>query len=133
MLKMQTDRDLEAKIIQLFVRKDKRERYLVFINKTKTRDKFISELAHFRDLDFDNFEKISGDERQFIKTRISTLANISDCYAISENRKIDGQRIDIKTALDETIGSGMGTILVFGDGDTVYFEGEEMNERWLSL
>jgi len=124
--------EIESKTIQKFVRKDKRDRYLAFISKTKTRDKFVSELAHFSDFEPSFFYKVYGDIRQVIQTRIKTFKNQTDCYAISENREIDGQRIAIKTALDKTIGYGMGTILVFGDIDLVYFEGEEPNDRLIS-
>jgi hypothetical protein len=124
--------EIESQIIQKFVRKDKRDRYLAFISKQKTRYKFVSELAHFNDFEPNRFDKVSGDKRQVIQTRIKTIKNQSDCYAISENREIDGQRIDIKTALEKTIGYGMGTILVFGDIDIVYFEGEGPNDRLIS-
>ena len=116
----------------MFVRKDKRDRCLTFISKLKTRNKFVSELAHFSDFEPDYFDKITGDIRHIIQTRIKTIKNQTDCYVISENREIDGQRINIKTALDKTIGYGMGTILVFGDTDFIYFEGEESNDRLIS-
>jgi hypothetical protein len=54
------------------------------------------------------------------------------CYVISENRNIDTKTMDIKDAIKETVGYGMGTILVFGEADMVLFEGEEINTRYIS-
>jgi len=128
----QENTEIESKTIQKFVRKDKIDSYLTFISKPKTRDKFVSKLAHFNDFEPDSFDKVDGDIRQIILNRIKTIKNQTDCYVISENREIDGQKIDIKTALDKTIGYGMGTILVFGNSTIVYFEGENPNDRFIS-
>lgn len=40
--------------------------------------------------------------------------------------------LNIHFALDETVGYGMATILVFGDADIVYYEGENASERLIS-
>lgn len=107
--------DIERKVIVRFVLKTKRDRYLSFIENDKTRDKFISDLAHFRDLRQKWFDEISGDEKNVIKDRIKVLGAIKDCYLISENAVLDRKRLDIDTALSKTIGHGMGTLIVFGD------------------
>jgi hypothetical protein len=41
---------------------------------------------------------------------------------MSENTKIDTKTLNIKEAINQTIGYNMGTILVFGDADMIYFE-----------
>jgi len=58
---------------------------------------------------------------------------LNQCYIISENKQIDRQIMDAESALIETIGYGMGTILVFGDAEIVYYEGEERGDRWISI
>lgn len=42
--------DIESKVIERFVIKSKRERYLAFIKNDKSRNKFVKELAHFSDI-----------------------------------------------------------------------------------
>ena len=54
------------------------------------------------------------------------------CYVISENKEIDTKTLDIELAISKTIGYGMGTILVFGNADTIYYECETMNTRYIS-
>jgi len=124
--------DIEKKVIERFVVKTKRDRYLTFVESDKTRHKFISELAHFRDLRQERFDEISGDEKKVIKDRIKGLGTIKDCYLISENSELDRKRLDIDTALNKTIGYGMGTLIVFGDAEIVFYEAEGPNDRWLS-
>jgi hypothetical protein len=124
--------DIEKKVIERFVVKTKRDRYLTFVESDKTRHKFISELAHFRDLRKERFDEISGDEKKIIKDRIKSLGNIKDCYLISENSELDRKRLDIDTALNMTIGYGMGTFIVFGDAEIVFYEAEGPSDRWLS-
>lgn len=129
---MTSDINIENKVIQRFVIKPKRERYLSFINKIKTREKFINDLHHMNFLQQDLFDKVEGNEREFIKERLSFLGNIKDCYVISENNRIDKKRLDIDTALTEVIGSDIGTLLVFGDAEILYSEAEGLNNRLIS-
>jgi hypothetical protein len=78
------------------------------------------------------FEEVRGDERKIIKDRIKNLGKLKDCYLISESSNRDQKRFDIDTALNETIGYGLGTLIVFGDAEIVYYEGEETGDRWIS-
>jgi len=127
-----TTTELESKVINRFVIKDKRDRYLNFISKDKTRDKFTFELAHFRDLDLRLFEEVKGDERKMIKNKLKVLFKLTDCYLISEDKELDRKRLTVDEALQETIGHGMGTLVVFGDAEMVFYEGEGPSNRWIS-
>ena len=124
--------ELERKVIERFVLKSKRDRYFNFIKSDKTRKKFNKELAHFRDLRLEKFEEVKSDKVKVIKDRIKSLGNIKDCYLISENSELDKKTLDIDTALNETIGLGMGTLIVFGDAEIVYYEAEGPSDRWIS-
>lgn len=129
---MTSNIDIEAKVIQRFVIKTKQDRYLTFIKNEKTRPKFINDLSHINFLREDLFDKVEGNEYEFIKQRIKVLGNLKDCYIISENQRIDKKRLDIDTALTETIGADQGTLLVFGDAEILYSEAEGFNNRWIS-
>ena|SRR5687768_10041498 len=124
--------DIESKVIERFVIKTKRDRYLTFIKSEKTRPKFINDLSHINFLREDLFDKVEGNGYEFIKQRIKLLGNPKDCYVISENQRIDKKRLDIDTALTETIGADQGTLLVFGDAEILYSEAEGLNNRWIS-
>jgi hypothetical protein len=127
---MNFDIDLETKVIQRFIVSPKQERYLSFIQKEKTRDKFVKELAHFSS-QLKDFEEIKGNEWKVIEVALANLGNPSDCYIISESSKFDGKRMQIDEAL-KVIGNGMGSLLVFGDAEQVYYEGEGPSDRWIS-
>jgi predicted patatin/cPLA2 family phospholipase len=129
---MTSNIDIEAKVIQRFVIKTKQDRYLTFIKSEKTRPKFINDLSHINFLREDLFDKVEGNEYEFIKQRIKALGNLKDCYVISENKLIDKKRLGIDTALTETIGADQGTLLVFGDAEILYSEAEGFNNRWIS-
>ena len=129
---MTSNIDLEAKVIQRFVIKTKQERYMTFIKSEKTRSKFINDLSHINFLREDLFDKVEGNEFEFIKQRIKALGNLKDFYVISENQRIDKKRLDIDTALTETIGADQGTLLVFGEAEILYSESEGFNNRWIS-
>lgn len=127
-----TGNELEILTINKFFKKDKAKRYVDFVLKPSLRPKFIARLAHLEELDYDKFRKLGHNEAADILDATKN-AKIDSCYCISENKRIDGQFLDIMVAIQETIGYGMGTLLVFGSAEVVFYEGEEMNDRWLSL
>jgi len=122
--------DIETQVIKKFIIKSKQDRYLAFISKEKTRGKFLDKLAHFS-AELKEFDEIENNEYEEIRQRIKPLKNIRDCYIMSENRDIDGRRMEIEEALTETIGYGFGTLIVFGNAEVVYYEGEGKNDRWI--
>lgn len=127
---MNPEINIETKVIENYIVKNKRNRYLNFIKKPKTRKKFTDELAHFSS-QLDNFEKIETSEWDVINEKLKRIKSTQDCYVISENYETDGKRMKIDNALTETIGMGMGTLIVFGNADLVFYEGEGPSERWI--
>jgi hypothetical protein len=124
--------DLEIKVINTFIVKEKQARYIEFISSTQTRNKFIDNLPHFRDLQWDLFEEITNDDE--ILNRLKSLkSHIKDCYIISEDNKIDQKIFPVQEAI-KTIGGyrDHATMLVFGNAELVYFEGEPPHNRYIS-
>ena len=125
--------DLESKVIQRFIVKSKQNRYIQFVNSPKNRKKFIANLAHFHDLQADAFELVSGIEEDAVRHALARQGiSATTCYVISENSRIDTQTLDISEALRVTVGYQMGTMLVFGNADMLYYESETMKIRYIS-
>ncbi len=127
---MNPDLNIESKVIENFIVKSKRERYLQFIKKEKTRKKFTDELAHFSD-QLELFEEIKTNEWAVIDERLKRLGLTGECYVISENKELDGKRMETEKALTQAIGMGMGTLIVFGNAELVFYEGEGPSDRWI--
>jgi hypothetical protein len=127
-----TNQELEILTINRYFKKDKAKRYVDFVLKDKTRPKFISELAHLHDLEYSKFQKIERDEKASIRSIVNKW-KLTKCYVISEDKRIDRQFLEIELALERTIGYGMGTLLVFGKAEVIYYEGEEPKNRWISV
>jgi hypothetical protein len=130
---MTQNADLEIKVIKKFVEKARQDRYIQFVSSTKSRNKFIKDLPHFHFFNWDLFDAVKGNEEQTILQAVQRNGvTYKTCYVISENAKIDAKTLDTKEAISETVGCGVGTILVFGDADMIYFESEEINARFIS-
>jgi hypothetical protein len=128
-----TSRELEILTINRYFNEDKAKRYVGFVMKDKTRPKFLASLAHLRDLNYSKFRKVTLAESKVVLEQAAKL-KLSTCYVISENKQIDGQYLNVESALEATIGYGMGTILVFGGGaELIYYEGEDRMDRWISI
>jgi hypothetical protein len=130
---MEYNHSLENKVVNKFFIKEKRERIKAFLGNPKRRRDFTFSLAHCQDLRFEKFNKVTGrNEAMQISKYVSKLEKINTCYIISENENIDGKVLKITEALNETIGRGDGTLLVFGDAEILFFEGESAKDRWIS-
>ena len=134
---MYTKEELEIEAIRRFLMKGRRERVLELL---KTRD--IGEgfgiLAHFsRYLDLRFFTKIpsmtSDKEIRFILDEVRKYTSSNNCYVMSEDRDLDGKEINLKEALEEIVGRGIGSFLILEQGKIAYYEGETMKERYLGL
>jgi len=124
--------EIEKKVIKKFVKKTKQERYICFISVPKNRIKFTQTLAHFHDLNLMEFEKVTGDVEKIIFDRINKSGGSSNCYLISESSNFDQKVLDLKNALNEVIGRGIGTIIVIGNAENIIYEGEGPNDRFIN-
>ena len=125
--------DLETKVIKKFIDKSKQDRFIQFISSVNNRHKFIEELAHFNHFKWNLFEAVVGNEEHIISTTLQKYKVPGDiCYAISEDPELDGQLLYTSQALKEIVGHGNGTILVFGNADFIFYEGEGMKSRYIS-
>jgi hypothetical protein len=130
---MAQNADLESTVIQRFIVKSKQDRYLQFVNSPKNRKKLIANLVHFRDLEEDAFDLVTGIEEDVVRQALTQQGiSASTCYVISENARIDTLTLGLSEAMRETIGQQMGTFLVFGNADALYYESETMKIRYIS-
>jgi len=127
-----TEQELEILTVRKYTQKEKSDRYAGFVSNPRSRSKFIANLAHLKDLDFRKFRKLDNNEADQVR-EMARRAEFNTCYVISENKRIDGRFLDVEKAIHETIGYGMGTLLVFGSAEVVYYEGEEVGDRWISI
>jgi hypothetical protein len=117
----------EQGVVQAFILPARQERYLEFLKSPKNRKKFINTLAHFKHLDLRFAASIAGSQ-----SNPSALAKLlvakgagAQCWIISENSVLDGKELDLETALNETVGSQMGTFISCIPGKLAFFEDED--------
>jgi hypothetical protein len=124
---------LEIKVVEKFIIKNKRDRYIQFLSSPKARKKFIKDIGHPGVFDMELFDKVQGAEDDFIIDRLNNLKiDSSYCYIISENANIDTMRLEIKKAFGATICYDMPSILVFGNAEAIFMEYEGLNNRYMS-
>lgn len=131
---MAQDFDLEAKVVSRFVVKAKRDRYLSFVTSPRNRSKLLADLHNATVfLKMEVFEQVTGLEEEIIRQALQRHGlSTSTCYVISDNKRLDTQVLPLPEALRAVVGWGLGTLLVFGEAQVVYFEGEGKNVRYIS-
>ncbi len=125
---------IEEQFIKKFVVKDKQERFLNFLNSKNNRSKFTKELYHFADFNPKLFCKIHGNEneRDLILSRLKTKPKLKNCWIISANPESDSKQVEISDAIENYVGQE-GSILIFGDAEIIYYEGEAPDQRFISV
>jgi hypothetical protein len=123
----------EEELIKSFFMPTKRQRYLDFVSKPKTRQKFLLELAHFKSLDPRYLLTIppSKPHPKDITQILTQKGAPPLCWVTSEDRRLDGKEMPLSEALGQVVGRQMGTFLSCIPGRLAYFEGEGMGVRWI--
>ena len=120
-------------VVKAFVVKAKRDRYLGFVSSAKNRKKFTKALAHFHDFDSRVLKPIppNSHNAQKILDLLKQKGAGQECFLISESSKLDNRSMELKKALEEIVGFGLATIVSCIPGKLAYYEGEEINERYI--
>jgi hypothetical protein len=127
--------DLERKFISRYVIKAKRNRYLGFIEREKTRGLFLGMLYHGQDFDKQLFQELKGNHQkqlEAILAKTQPFKKNDSCYVISVDSKWDGQEIPLAKAIEEIVGRE-GSLILFAEGAVIYYEGEGPHNCYLSL
>jgi len=113
--------------VKAFIIPVRQERYLEFLKSQKNRTKFIAQLAHFKHLNPVFMVGIPGNQQNpsSLQRLLAGKGAGTKCWVISENSELDGQEIDLQTALEKTIGYQMGTFISCIPGKLAYFEDED--------
>lgn len=110
---MNTQSAHEEGIVRAFILPIRRRRYLEFLKSPKTRKKFTGELAHFKHLDTRKVVSIPGRQqhpKEILELLVAKGAGAA-CWVMSENQDLDAQEMELREALEETIGRQMGTFI----------------------
>jgi hypothetical protein len=118
----------EEAAVKAFIRSDRQQRYLRFLKNPTQRSRFTSELAHFKALDPKCLVAIPPNQQNAssVAELLATKGAGSRCWVISVNSVLDSRELDLREALDGTIGRGMGTIISCVAGKLGYFEDEDV-------
>jgi hypothetical protein len=117
----------EEALVKAFIPAHRQERFLEIIAKPKKRAKLLTQLAHFKALDPKFMVVIPSNQRNPIALAKLLRAKGAgpSCYVMSENSELDGREMDLETALEETVGGQMGTLISCVPGRLGYFEDED--------
>lgn len=121
----------ELQLIAAFITRSKRDRYREFVSNPKLRRKFTSGLAHFSDFDPSYRLPIPSNKlfTDNIARELQKRRSPSVVFAISEDPSLDRQELPLLDALNQVVGSGMGTILSCIPGRLAFVETED--ERFI--
>ncbi|MFN7919286.1 MAG: hypothetical protein U0Q16_04270 [Bryobacteraceae bacterium] len=104
------ERRREQQLLGTFAAPAKRERYIELLGSPKGRKKVLNALDHFGDLDPSRCHRISPDLQtpEQIASLLRQLAAPNTCYIFSSNTGLDGEILDLDSALTEIVGGGYG-------------------------
>jgi hypothetical protein len=105
--------DHSEAIISAFIRPERAPRYLALLAKRGGREKLRAKLAHLADLDPRFAQPVHGSEAtpQALERLLKAKGAPARCYCLSEDSEIDGKDLPLSEALEQVVGSGMGTFI----------------------
>jgi len=123
--------DHEQALIAAFAKRSKRDRYREILSDPRLRHKFTSRLPHFAD--FDPRYRLSIPSNKLfvgnITAELQKRHSPSIVFAISEDPALDQREISLVEALNQIVGSGMGSVLSCLPGRLAFVETED--ERFI--
>ena len=122
-----------AEIIKLFVVKEKRDRFLSFIESPKRYDDFLDELLNDpRNLDPESIIEISNNEQapEIILNKLQKLGASNLAYVVSLDRDADGKIGNLREIIFSEVGHSIGTIIYCVGSALGYYEDHE-NFRYI--
>jgi hypothetical protein len=116
----------EEALIRAFILPNRVERYLECLKNPKKRTKFHQELHHFKALNPKYLVPILPrlQHADSIEELLKAKGAAQTCWMICGNRELDGREIELREALEETVGYGIGTLISCVPGKLGYFEDE---------
>lgn len=125
--------DAEVALFRAFALPAKRQRYVELIATNRGREKILSSLDHFKDLDPRVCRQLNASEQNApeILRMLKSLGAPPMCYVMSSDRELDGRELDLQQALRKIVGRGQGAFVSCLPGELAYFEGEETRARYL--
>ena len=114
-------------LVKAFIPAHRQERFLEIIAKPKKRAQLLTELSHFTALNPKFMVAIPPNQQNppALAKLLKAKGAGPTCYVMSENSRLDGQEVNLETALKETVGSQMGTLISCVPGKLGYFEDED--------
>lgn len=123
------DKEHEEVLVRNFLNKRIQDRFFYELGSVKKRVNALSRLCHKYQEVFvmEHLIEIPAPNSDYIEIYrlLKSYGATDDCYAISFNRKIDGQHLTLKHALTEAVGFGMPSIISCFPDKLLYFESEQ--------
>src|SRR4051812_9301888 len=118
-------KDSDKALIENFIQRARRQRWLALMQSEKGRKKLRSTLAHFGDFDPAVIVPIPANQQHSpsIHRLLTESGAPRTCSLISENAHWDGLDMDLSIALQKIVGYGFGTIVNCVPGRLGFFEG----------
>jgi len=124
---------IERSIILAFIVPQRRRRYFALLDACGGREKLTSSFAHSKDFDKRFLVSIPPklQRPESIADMLRQRGAKKTCYVWSNSATLDGREIDIEEALAAVVGYEPGTVLSCISGHLGYYEGEELNQRYI--
>lgn len=124
--------EIAEDFVKNFIKRQKQSRYLSLISSRKGFEKFQRLLDHgiLEDMHHATLITNSGQNVDDIAKVLIDATAENSCHLFSSNSKINEKDLETRHALDEVVGYGFGTILIFRGASIAYYESEERGGRY---
>jgi hypothetical protein len=125
----------DVEMLLPFLREDRRSRWRELFPRPRGRKKLLATLWNGDDLDRDLLVKVDPSERSVeqLSVRLRSLGAPTMCHLISARSNLDGQDLDLISALRLVLNLAPGTIICCVPGKLAYYENDDRNGNYIIL
>jgi hypothetical protein len=134
-MKSNSDTTSDVEMILPFLREDRRSRWRDLFPRPKGRKKLLKTLWNGTDFDQSLMLQVDPRERtvQQLSSRLRSLGAPSLCHLISARPSLDGQDLELISALRMVLDLAPGTIICCIPGTLAYYENDDRNGNYIIL
>ena len=123
----------EEAFIDLFIKKDKQERYRFKLAGKKHRKEMLDSLNHHLDFREDRALKLKACERNhdWILNSLKNVGTANACNLIADGCELDGERLDLEEGVNILLTNPWGTILICDQPRCAFYKEEDPGDMYL--
>ena len=122
--------NFERCFVEIFIRKEKQDRYLTFLKGPKHRQKILEQLNHSLDYEPSLAKQLppAARDKQYLTEYLQSLFVADTFHFMADGNELDGQNLRLELAVTEFLDNCWGALLICPPKPIVIYKEEDIGQ-----